>query len=80
MERLAKIEKGQCGGFYKMGERNPLQLVCIDADNDSKNQMAEISDCGVLRKNESLIISAEAFLGVEKEGAWTLQKVKISPL
>ena len=71
-------EIGRCGGFYQMGSSSPLQIVCIDKDNDAKNQQAALSDLGVLRKGDNLILSSQSFLDTEPEGSWRLKRIQIS--
>lgn len=81
IEKLALFAgEGQCGGSYKMNESAPLQIYCVDAALDMKNQMSDLSDLGVLKKGQSLVLDASPYLGVEAQGSWTLQKIQVSIL
>lgn len=71
---------GACGGFVRMGTRAPLAIYCIDADNDAKDQQGVISDLGILKKGERLILDAAPHLGAESPGSWNLQTLTIRPL
>ena len=74
---FAAGDGGQCGGFYRMGNRAPLAIYCVDADNDAKDQHGVLSDLGVLRAGETLILNSAPHLGVENPGVWQLQTLKV---
>ena len=81
VEKLALFAgEGTCGGSYQMGQAVPVQLYCIDKALDMKNQTAELSDLGVLKKGDNLVLDASPYLGVEMAGSWTLQKIQVSLL
>ncbi|MEO1529696.1 MAG: arylsulfatase, partial [Planctomycetota bacterium] len=63
-------KSGTCGGYYRMGDKAPLAIYCVDADNDSKDQSGRLSDLGVLRAGESLTLDSSPHFGVENPGVW----------
>lgn len=71
---------GVCGGFYQVGEKAPLAIYCVDADNDSKDQQGLLSDIGLLKKGEVLRLDSSPHLGVEAAGQWRLQSLLVRPL
>ncbi len=77
---IAAGSEGSCGGFLQMGDRSPLAIYCIDADNDEKDQQGIMSDLGILKKGELLILDPKPHLGVEKSGSWKLQSLVVRPL
>ena len=72
--------KGVCGGFYRVGEKSPLAIYCIDADNDAKDQQGILSDIGLLRKGEILRLDSSAHYDVEPPGRWRLQSITARPV
>ena len=68
---------GTCGGFYQVGDKSPLAIYCIDADNDAKDQQGLLSDIGVLKKGEALKLDSSPHYGVEATGAWRLQSLSV---
>jgi len=68
---------GVCGGFYTVGNKAPLAIYCVDADNDAKEQQGVISDIGLLRKGEALRLDSSPHLGVEPAGQWRLGAVTV---
>ena len=72
--------KGICGGFYRMGDKAPLAIYCVDADNDSKDQQGILSDLGVLKAGETLRLDSAAHHGVETPGSWRLRELVVRPL
>jgi hypothetical protein len=71
---------GQCGGFYQVGDKAPLAIYCIDAAIDMKDQSGVLSDIGVLKKGEKLLLSSAPHYGVEAKGRWRLQSLSVRPL
>ncbi|MDF1811159.1 MAG: arylsulfatase [Verrucomicrobiales bacterium] len=71
---------GTCGGFYQVGDKAPLAIYCIDADNDAKDQQGLLSDIGVLKKGEILRLDSSPHYGVESPGQWRLQSLAVRPL
>ena len=71
---------GQCGGFYQVEDKAPLAIYCIDAAIDMKNQSGVLSDIGVLKKGEKLLLSSAPHYGVEAEGRWRLKSISVRPL
>lgn len=71
---------GQCGGFYQVGEKSPLAIYCIDADIDDKDQSGVLSDIGVVKKGEPLLLSSAPHYGTETPGRWRLKKVSVRAL
>jgi len=71
---------GTCGGSLIMGNRAPIAIYCTDKDNDAKDQQGIISDLGILRKGETLLLDATPHLGVESAGSWKLQTLSVRPL
>ena len=63
---------GACGGFYRVGDKAPLAIYCVDADNDAKTQEGVISDIGLVKKGEVLRLDSSPHLGVEAAGRWRL--------
>ena len=70
---------GTCGGSLIMGKRAPLAIYCTDRDNDAKDQQGIMSDLGILKKGEMLILSASPHFGVEAPGSWKLQSLVVRP-
>lgn len=68
---------GQCGGFYRVGDRAPLAIYCVDADIDSKDQSGILSDIGVLRAGQTLRLDSSPHFGSESAGRWRLGAVTI---
>ncbi len=71
---------GACGGFYQVGEGDPLAIYCIDADNDSREQQGILSDLGILTAGQKLRLDSGRQLGVEAPGQWRLGGLTIRPL
>tara|TARA_B100000900_G_C20392637_1_gene639266 strand:- start:87 stop:845 length:759 start_codon:yes stop_codon:yes gene_type:complete len=71
---------GQCGGFYQVGDKSPLAIYCIDAAIDMKDQSGVLSDIGVLKEGDKLLLSSAPHYGVEDEGRWRLRSVSVRPL
>ncbi len=71
---------GVCGGFYRVGEKAPLAIYCVDADNDAKEQQGVISDIGLLRKGEKLRLDSSPHYGVEPAGRWRLGAISVRPV
>ena len=71
---------GSCGGSYRMGNRAPLAIYCTDADQDAKDQTGIISDLGILKKGEMLVLDPKPHFGVESPGSWKLQSLVVRPL
>ena len=78
----AAIEAGDgaCGGFYRMGDKAPLAIYCVDADNDSKDQQGNLSDLGILRSGEVLRLDSSPHYGSEPPGSWRLQELVVRVL
>jgi hypothetical protein len=71
---------GTCGGSVRMGKRAPLAIYCTDKDNDAKDQQGIISDLGILKAGETLVLEADPHFGVESPGSWKLQSLVVRPL
>lgn len=71
--------EGSCGGSLRMGDRSALAIYCTDADNDSNDQRGIISDLGVLKEGEMLILDPSPHWGVETPGSWKLQSLAVRP-
>lgn len=69
-------ENGTCGGFYRVGDKAPLAIYCVDADNDSKDQSGVLSDIGLLKAGETLTLSSAPHYGVEAPGSWNLSQLQ----
>ena len=63
-------KQGSCGGSLRMGNRSALAIYCTDADNDAKDQEGIVSDLGILKKGEMLILDPSPHWGVETPGNW----------
>ena len=74
-----KAGDGSCGGSLVKEKNSPLAIYCIDADNDANDQKGIISDLGVIKKGERLILDAGPHLGVEQPGSWKLQSLVVRP-
>jgi hypothetical protein len=72
--------EGTCGGFYRMGEKAPLAIYCVDADIDSKDQQGILSDLGVLKAGEILRLDSSPHHGAEAPGSWRLRQLIVRPL
>ena len=73
-------KEGTCGGSLRMGKRAPLAIYCTDKDNDAKDQQGIISDLGILKAGETLVLEADPHFGVESPGSWKLQSLVVRPL
>ncbi|MEM6915664.1 MAG: hypothetical protein AAF491_03770, partial [Verrucomicrobiota bacterium] len=71
---------GECGGFYQVGEDAPLAIYCVDDDVDEKDQSGVLSDLGVVKKGESVVLSSAPHYGSETPGRWRLKTVSVRPL
>lgn len=71
---------GNAGGFYQVGEDEPLAVYCIDDDIDEKDQSGVLSDVGVLKKGETLTVSSEPLYGSEAPGQWRLRSISVRKL
>jgi arylsulfatase A len=71
---------GTCGGFYRVGDKAPLAIYCVDADNDSKDQQGILSDLGVLKAGKILRLDSSPHHGVEVEGKWRLRELIVRVL
>jgi arylsulfatase A-like enzyme len=69
--------QGTCGGFYRKTTQSPLAIYCIDADIDSNDQSGILSDIGVLRRGDELILDSSPHFGVEAKGRWRLAEVNV---
>ena len=74
-----KAGDGSCGGSVIKGKHSPLAIYCMDADNDSNDQQGIISDLGIIKRGERLILDAGPHLGVEQPGSWKLQGLVVRP-
>ena len=68
---------GVCGGFYRKGGQSPLAIYCVDADIDGKDQSGILSDVGILKKGEELVLDSSPHFGVEAGGQWRLGAINI---
>ena len=71
---------GVCGGSVTVGDHAPLAIYCIDADNDAKEQQGILSDLGVLKRGQTLVLDSSPHLGVEPAGQWRLGRLVVRPL
>ena len=71
---------GQSGGFYLVGSKAPIQIYCVDADNDQRDQSGVLSDLGVLKAGESLRFDSTPHHGVEAPGRWRVGEITVRPL
>ena len=71
---------GICGGFYQVGNGARLSIYCVDADIDDKEQSGVLSDIGVLKVGESLLLSSQGRFGSEDGGQWRLRTLAVRPL
>ncbi len=71
---------GECGGFYQIGNDAPLAIYCLDGDVDEKDQSGVLSDLGVVRKGEKVVLSSAPHFGSETPGQWRLKTVSVKPL
>ena len=68
---------GACGGFYRKSDQSPMAIYCVDADLDSNEQQGMLSDIGVLRAHEVLILDSSPHHGVEPPGKWRLADIRV---
>ncbi|MGI9475019.1 MAG: sulfatase-like hydrolase/transferase, partial [Rubripirellula sp.] len=71
---------GVCGGSYRVGDRAPLAIYCVDGDIDSNDQSGILSDIGVLLEGKSLRLDSRAHYDVETPGQWRLGSITIRTL
>jgi len=71
---------GQCGGFYQVGDNAPNAIYCIDGDIDEKDQSGVLSDIGVVKKGEKLVLSSASHFISETPGRWRLKRISLQPL
>ena len=74
MESVSLVagDGGSCGGYFTVGEHQPLAIYCVDADNDAKDQQGILSDLGILKRGQPLRLDTRPHLGVEAPGIWRL--------
>ena len=59
---------------------NPKAVVILAGINDiSNDQQGIISDLGIIKRGERLILDAGPHLGVEQPGSWKLQSLVVRP-
>lgn len=81
LEHLAIVAgNGACGGFYRIGDDAPLAIYCVDGDIDSKDQSGVISDLGVVKKGEPVVLDSSPHYGSEDPGQWRLRTVSVRAL
>ena len=61
---------GTCGGSYRVGDRAPLAIYCVDADGDAQDQSGILSDLGVLKRGRVLRLETHPHWDVEDRGSW----------
>ena len=71
---------GAVGGFYRMGDKAPLAIYCLDGDIDAQDQSGLLSDLGVLKKGEVLTLDSSPHYGVETPGQWRLGALTVRVL
>lgn len=71
---------GVCGGTYQVGGHSPLEIYCIDADIDAKDQSGLLSDIGLLRKGEKFVLDSTPIYPSETPGRWRLQSLTVRML
>ncbi len=69
--------KGVCGGFYRKSNQAPMAIYCVDADIDENDQSGILSDIGVLKQGEQLVLDSSPHFDVEAEGRWRLAGLKV---
>ena len=63
-----------------MGDKAPLAIYSVDADNDSQDQQGILSDLGVLKAGETLRLDSSPHYGSEAAGSWRLRQLVVRPL
>ena len=71
---------GVCGGFYQIGDDAPMAIYCVDGDVDDKDQSGVLSDLGLVKKGEPVVLSSAPHYGTETPGRWRLKAVSVRPL
>ena len=71
---------GVCGGFYRKSNQAPMAIYCVDAGIDAQDQSGILSDIGVLRKGEILVLDSSPHFNVEAEGRWRLAGLNVRVL
>jgi hypothetical protein len=71
---------GTCGGFYRMGDHEPLHIYCMDGDNDAQDQSGILSDLGVLKAGQILRLDSGPHLGIDEPGSWRLAALTVRVL
>lgn len=69
--------QGFCGGFYQKSNQSPMAIYCVDGDIDAQDQSGILSDIGVLKKGEPLVLDSSAHFKVEAEGRWRLAGLNV---
>ncbi|MEM9281177.1 MAG: arylsulfatase [Verrucomicrobiota bacterium] len=81
LQHLAIVAgNGQCGGFYQISDGSPLAIYCIDGDVDEKDQSGVLSDLGVIKMGQTILLSSAPHYGSEAPGQWRLASVMIRPV
>lgn len=70
--------QGRCGGFYQVGNSDPLAIYCVDQDNDSDDQSGILGDIGYLPAGTILKVSSQPHWYTEPGGEWVLQSLSFS--
>ena len=81
--RLKAGPRGTCGGFYRVGDGAPLPIYCVDkhAEKYSKmDQSGMLSDIGVLKAGQKLILDSAPHYGANAPGSWHLQSIQVRAL
>jgi hypothetical protein len=81
--RLAAGPTGSCGGFFSLGDDAPLPVYCVDAHDEKytkHDHSGELTDLGVLKSGETLVLDSAPHYGVNAPGSWRLQSITVRAL
>jgi len=81
VEHLALVAgNGFCGGSWRVGRGVPLPVYCVDDDIDDRDQSGVLSDIGVVKEGQPLVLDSAPHLGVESPGRWRLREISVRAL
>jgi hypothetical protein len=70
---------GKFGGTMVIGNGPPLPIHPTTSSHKANESIGILSDLGVVKKGERIILSPSPYLGVETPGSWKLSSLTARP-
>lgn len=78
VQHLALVAgNGTCGGSYRVGDDAPQEIYCVDGGIDSHDQSGVLSDIGLVKAGETLVLDSAPIFPSEAAGRWRLKSVSV---